>query len=585
MSWNPGIRGLVGAGTALAVVAGIGIGVATSSSAARQRYVTATAGTGDVTQTYVGTGTITRRNTSPATFAVDGTVRKVNVAVGDEVDAGDVLAVLSKGDLQLAVLNAETSVARAKAALYAARHPGSSAGSGGSAGSAGGSSSSGGTGGTASGISIDPAVLNEAVARMNLAVVDEAGKCDAIFSAILPEAEPTASATGSASPTSTATATATATATPSASPTSGPTGTVPASSTPTATPTPTAVDTPASADDPVATASPSQLAKTLTEGEFTGDQLQACANARAEVILANTNLQTMVAGLVKAKPAGGSTGKSSGSSTAAASSSSSVSAAQVASAKADLLKAQQELASAQEDLGDADLVAPISGTVGSVELATGASASAGSITIVGTGSALVALELPLATRELVDVGQAVTVAPAGSTRTLTGKITSIATLATDGTSGSSPTYATTVSVSDAGGLLASGAKASVQLPVKSATGVLRVPASAVTPTGTGTATVQVVANPNATTATTVQVRTGAVGGGWVQVSEGLQAGTLVVLADNTAAIPANQSNRRSSSTSTATASANPSASAGAVPTAGGQSSSVPSAAATGTAGR
>jgi len=183
---------------------------------------------------------------------------------------------------------------------------------------------------------------------------------------------------------------------------------------------------------------------------------------------------------------------------------------------------------------------------------------------------VVSFELPLATRQLVKVGDSVTVTPAGSTKTLTGKITSIANLETSGTSGDSPTYTTEVSVSDAAGLLATGAKASVQIPVKSATGVVRVPASAVTPTGAGAATVQVVDNANATTASTVQVKTGAVGGGWVEITEGLEAGKLVVLADTTAEIPSNQSNFRRSTTSSSSSSS--SAAASAAPTAGATAS-------------
>lgn len=566
---NPRVRAVLGAGTALVVVAGIGIGVATSSSAASARFVTATAATGDVTQTYTATGTITRKNTVEAAFAVDGTVKTVAVAVGDEVAAGDTLATLNKAALQLAVLNAETAVARANASLYAARHPSSTSSGSGSSGGG-----SGGSGSVSMGVTIDPIVLNEAVSRVNLAVLDEADKCTAIFAAILPEAEPTPTA----SPTATATATATAEPTDSGSvSTSAETATPTPSATPTPTPTKTAETS--AADEPTATASASQLASTL-DADFTDEQLQACANARAEVFAANTNLQTVVAQLTT--PTGGTGAKAAAAKKkSSSSSSSSVSASAVASAKADLLEAEQDLAAAREDLADAELVAPISGTVGVVGLAKGDSASAGSITIVGSGSAVVTFELPLTTRELVTVGQSVTVTPAGSTKTLTGKITGISSLETSGTSGDTPTYTTTVSVSDADGLLASGAKASVLIPVKSASSVLRVPASAVTPTGTGTATVQVVESTSATTATTTQVETGAVGSGWVQITSGLDAGALVVLADNTAEIPSNTTNRRTVTSSTSRSSA----SASAAPTAGASASTAPSAQPTSTASR
>ena len=416
---NPRVRAVLGAGTALAVVAGIGIGLATSSSAASNRYVTALAATGDVTQTYSATGTITRKNTSAVSFAVDGTVKTVDVAVGDTVDAGDTLAVLDKGELQLAVLNATTTVAQAEASLYSAQHPASASSSSKSSKS---SSSSSSNRSSAAAVVINPVVLNEAVSRINLAILDEADKCNAIFNSILPSPSPTATA----SPTATSAAgDAAAQASTSATPTA------------TATPTPTASDTAAKDDasatqdkNPVATASASQLAKTLSEGDFTDDQLQACANARAEVILANANLQQVVAHLTGQGGSGGGSVKKPSSSGSSSSSTTTVSKSAVAKAKASLLQAQQGLASAQQDLANATLVAPISGTVGLVGLSKGASASSGSITIVGSGSAVVTFELPLTTRELVKVGQSVTVTPAGSAKTLSGKITAIASLET-----------------------------------------------------------------------------------------------------------------------------------------------------------
>ena len=130
--------------------------------------------------------------------------------------------------------------------------------------------------------------------------------------------------------------------------------------------------------------------------------------------------------------------------------------------------------------------------------------------------------------ELVKNGQKVTVTPAGSTKALAGTITSISAVETSGTAGDTPTYTTVVTVSDADGLLASGAKASVTIPVASATNAVRVPASAVTPTGTGTATVQVLAS-GSSTASTVQVTTGAVGGGLLVDAFGVQGAPAMAL--------------------------------------------------------
>jgi len=500
MTISSRVTTVLGVGVALAIVAGGGIYWAQSSAAASQRYVTAVAGTGDVTQTYTASGTVSRKNTTKASFAVSGTVSSIAVSVGDTVHAGDPLATLNKANLQLAVLNATTSVAQAEATLYSAKHPSSTSS---------GSGSSGGSGG----LVVNPAILTAATSRVNLAVLDEAAKCNALV-ASLTASSPGADPTSASASIQSNEPTASTAAEPSAS----------------ATPTPSA----------------SGLAK-VSAADITDADLTACTDARAAVIAANANLQDLIAKLTTST---GATKKPTSTTTAK------VSKSAVAKASAALLQAEQSLTSAQDELSQATLVAPISGTVGTVGLTVGSSSSAGSITIVGSGNAEVTFELPLKTRRQIEVGQAVTVTPAGSLTTLSGKITSIATLATSGTSGDTATYTAIALIEDPKALLPSGAKAGVTIPVKSATGVIRVPASAVTPTGNGTATVSVVSSTSATSATSTEVKTGTVGGGWVEITSGLNAGTIVVLADNTAEIPSNQtSRRRTTSTSTTTASA------------------------------
>ncbi len=583
MAINGRLRAVIIAGTALAVVGGVGWGVAVANPSSQTRYVTATAGTGDVTQTYTTSGTIARTNTSEASFAVDGTVSSVKVAVGDQVEAGDVLAVLKKGPLQLAVLDAETSVAEAKANLYSAQNPtstssrtgssGSSSSSSGSGSSGSGSSGSGGSGsGAQGGVTINPAPLLAATTALTTAVAAEEVACEPVFGAV---PEPTASPSPSTSES------------PSASPSPSETTTETAS--PSAEPTPTESESPSAS--PSATVEDQDAI--IEANDPTDAELKACGEARAQVKLATANLQTVVQQLVQPSGNGGTGGQSgtgssnttsgssstkSGSSSSSSTTTATVSAAQVASAKAKLLQAEQALQAAQDDLDNAELLAPIAGTVGTVELSKGSASSAGAITIVGSGNAQVSFELPLATRTLVKNGQKVTVTPAGSTKALAGTITSISAVETSGTAGDTPTYTTVVTVSDADGLLASGAKASVTIPVASATNAVRVPASAVTPTGTGTATVQVLAS-GSSTASTVPVTTGAVGGGWVEIKQGISAGDTVVLADNTAELPTNTNNNQRRTTTTATAQATTAAQPG------GGSSTQPSAQPTATASR
>lgn len=322
-------------------------------------------------------------------------------------------------------------------------------------------------------------------------------------------------------------------------------------------------DVQTSTDDTGATpsASPSPTASATASTEPTLADLAACGKARAGVTAADQRLQAFLKHPTSTSSAAKST------------TTTSVSASQVAQAKAAVLSAQQKLNSATDDVDAAELLAPISGTVGAVTLSKGDSASAGSITIVGSGNAQVSFEVPLATRSTLRVGGSATVTAAGSSSSLTGTITNINVLETSGTSGS-PTFTTTVTVRDPGKLLADGAKASVAIPVTSVTGVVTVPASALTPTGTGTGTVLVL-NTGSDTPTSTTVSTGAVGGGLVEITEGLTAGAVVVLADRTAEIPSNSTTRnrsRSSSSSSSSSSASKSGNS----STGSQPSSQPS---------
>ena len=286
--------------------------------------------------------------------------------------------------------------------------------------------------------------------------------------------------------------------------------------------------------------------------DITLDDIKACGEAREALVLANAVLadyyqQLITTGTIvregeePATPTptpspSSSSSSSSKKSSGSSSSSATVSERAVASAEADVLRAQQKVDTAETALENAELVAPIAGTVGSVGLTVGAGSSSGAVTVVGEGAATVSFEAPLATRTALSQGMEVTVTPAGSTTTLTGKISSISVLETSGTAGDSPTYTTVVVVEDPDMLLKEGASAGVEIVTSTAAGVLTVPASAVTPTGAGTGTVQVVDSAASDTAETVNVSTGAVGAGRVEITEGLTEGQLVVLSDRTIAI-------------------------------------------------
>ena len=602
---NKRVRSVLVAGVSLVAVGAIGTVWATRSAAAAGRYVTAVAATGDVSQSFWATGTISRESLVDAAFSVTGTVKSLKAGVGDTVAAGDVLATLETAALKLTLLNAETDLASAKANLYAAEHPSSSSsgsrGSGSSAslpsgsGSSGSGDSSGGTSVPSGITAADAATLYEAIAAVNVATLawsnpEQPTTCDLIHTALLnANQQATDPDDGSGEQTDPGTDTGSGdaddgtgdngdsgagsedngssgdsessgdsgdTGSSGDSEGSGDTGSGDESG------DNGSEDTADPADDQSSGASAgtgsdttddsaedtTQLA--LVTDDITLDDIKACGEARQELLLANAVLadyyqQLIPTGTINdgedtpstpSTPSTSTPSRSSGSSNASGSSSVTVSARAVASAEADVLRSQQAVDAAETALANAELVAPISGTVGAISLEKGASSAGGSITIVGEGTALVSIEVPLATRALVSQGMPATVTPAGSTQPLEGTVSNIAILETSGTAGDNPTYTTTIAVSDPGLALKSGAKACVEIVTATASDVVTVPGPAVTPTGSGTGTVQVVDSASSDTAQTVTVATGAVGAGRVEITDGLTTGQIVVLSDRTASI-------------------------------------------------
>ena len=146
------------------------------------------------------------------------------------------------------------------------------------------------------------------------------------------------------------------------------------------------------------------------------------------------------------------------------------------------------------------------------------------------------IEVPLSVRPLVSAGQPAVIAAAGTTKELTGTVAGVSMLASAGTSGSTATYTTRVDVADPDQLLRTGARADVSITLRTVADVVTVPVSAVTKVTTTTGTVKVLAGADAAPRE-VTVTTGAVGGGLIEIVEGLSEGQVVVLADRQAALP------------------------------------------------
>ncbi len=107
---------MVTAGAVGLSLVGGGVAVALGRGGS-ERYRTVTAEPGTVAQTVSVVGTVTSATRRDAAFATSGTVASVDVAVGDTVTAGQVLATLDPTDLQAALDEARSALADAQQQL------------------------------------------------------------------------------------------------------------------------------------------------------------------------------------------------------------------------------------------------------------------------------------------------------------------------------------------------------------------------------------------------------------------------------------------------------------------------------------
>ena len=107
-------------GLAALVLASGGVWLWAQPSAASQ-LVTGAVTSGDLTQTVSATGTVSDEGTASVSFPTAATVTAVQVAVGDQVTAGQVLATLDTTALQSALDEADLTLAEAKESLTQAQ--------------------------------------------------------------------------------------------------------------------------------------------------------------------------------------------------------------------------------------------------------------------------------------------------------------------------------------------------------------------------------------------------------------------------------------------------------------------------------
>jgi multidrug efflux pump subunit AcrA (membrane-fusion protein) len=202
--------------------------------------------------------------------------------------------------------------------------------------------------------------------------------------------------------------------------------------------------------------------------------------------------------------------------------------------------AQVNVDSLQRQVDAATLTSPIPGIVSQVNVKAGQSVTSGGTTyavvIFSPGAYNVTGTVSDSQVNLVALGQAAQVTPAGSTQAMPGKITSIAPAAT--VSSGVATFAVTAQLTDTSNAIKPGVSASVNIVINQVVHVLTVPTSAVHTTAAGS-TVQVLVNG---VPKSVPVQTGASDPTRIQIVSGLQLNQVVVIAVITSSVPSTNGN-------------------------------------------
>jgi multidrug efflux pump subunit AcrA (membrane-fusion protein) len=520
-------RRVVIAASVCTVIAGGSVTYAMAAPGNTARYVTAAVSRGDVQQTLNLTGSVQQVNQRAAKFAVSGTVKSVSVAVGDTVEAGQVLARLDPTALQSAVRDAEASLAQAKATLETDQSTESTSSTTATelvATVAAVPSTTSSRGATPS--------SNQLQQQVKQAQQDVAADISAAQAAMAVAQVACTSSSPSPTPTPTASATASASASPSAS--SSPSGTPGGATCLAALQKVQSAQGKTAKDQERLQQLLDQLAKSATAiGSKSSGGTTGVSGAQSSGSTSSSASGSRSA----TQGSGSSSGTSGGTGTSSGQGASQSTAGRTITDQAAVTSAQNALNRANSNLAAAVLMSPDDGTVASVSFSAGSAAGTSSIIIAATGSATVTVDVPLARIRSVNVGQTVHVTADGSTTPVSGAVQAIGLLPASSTSTTS--YPVTVLVPHAPGALATGSRAKVSIVIATHTNVVIVPNSALTTTGTGTGSVSVLV---AGVATRKTVTVGAIGASVTEVAEGVAVGDRVVIADRSQALPTNSSN-------------------------------------------
>ncbi|MBZ5736735.1 efflux RND transporter periplasmic adaptor subunit [Nocardioides mangrovi] len=567
------------------VVAVVGVGYAAyAANADAPSYRTTSATTGDVEQTLDVSGSVEPAGRADLAFATSGTIESITVKAGQTVKAGEVLGELDDTSLRKTLQQARATLASARAQLESDEDAQADTVSSASSSSSTGSSSGGGTttpstGGQSTPTDTATDTPTDTPTDDPTTPTDDGGLSDALAElAAEQQAVVDAQSTVSASLTAAQDALAaqqtactdafsTDPGDPSDDPTTDPTdgattdpgtGTGDDATNQACSDALTAVQTAqqqVSTDQDALQTALEDLSGTLTDaitalqqsGQSGGSDSSGGSDGSGGSGGSDTSTggqgsqqQSSGSGSSGSSPASSGSGSasaasssSSASSASSASSSSSmsgsttVSAATLAQDQAAIDQARADVITAKEALRTATVTAPFAGKVVSVDAAEGDSVSSGTevFIVVAPGTTTVQVDASSSEVQQLEVGQTATATPAGSDQELVGTVTQISTVPDD-----SSTYPVTITLKKKDLDIATGLNASVSIVTGTATDVVTVPASAVSD-----GVVMVVGDDGEATRT--RVTTGVVGATTVEVTDGLEAGDEVVLADLKEALP------------------------------------------------
>ncbi|GAA5008261.1 hypothetical protein GCM10023317_44020 [Actinopolymorpha pittospori] len=201
---------------------------------------------------------------------------------------------------------------------------------------------------------------------------------------------------------------------------------------------------------------------------------------------------------------------------------------QLAADQADIDAAEAASTAAEQDRTQAEITAPIAGTVASVGTKVGeqVTSSSAAVVIVAPGAQVATMTVSDTEVSGVRAGMAAKVTPTGTSRSLSATVGSVDTLNPD-TSAGSTSYTVTVAIDRSATALPVGASVTVAVLTGRTAQVLTVPTSAVRTVGS----VHVVSVLKKGAPSRTLVQTGTVGPARTQIRSGLATGTQVVLAD------------------------------------------------------